>query len=121
MNIDVFKESIRTSLTKNYLCFEGRATRQEFWYFVAFCAAVSIPLVFLGYATGFVLFFVAQRLFSLFVTLPYTGVAIRRLHDIGKSGWWLLAILIPFIGLFILIYLLARPSMKGSNQYNIQR
>lgn len=121
MNFDVFKNSIKTTLTKNYLYFEGRATRQEFWYFAAFCAAVSIPLVLLGYATGFVLFFVAQKLFSLFMTLPYTGVAIRRLHDIGKSGWWCLTILVPFLGLFILIYLLAKPSMKGNNQYDIQR
>ncbi|MFP8436273.1 DUF805 domain-containing protein, partial [Pseudomonas aeruginosa] len=58
----------------------------------------------------------SPNLYSLAVLLPALGVTARRLHDINKSGWWMLIALIPIVGLY-LIYLLAKDSDAGQNQY----
>ena len=56
-------------------------------------------------------------LYSLVVLIPSIAVSIRRLHDIGKSGWWLLIAFIPCIGAFVLLYFLIQDSQQESNQY----
>lgn len=120
MNVETVWDSVKTTLTKHYMDFDGRATRQEFWYFAAVCCAVSGILCGLGYLTGIALLFVVQHIVNILTTMPYLAVSIRRMHDIGKSGWWLLTIFIPVLGLFVVMYLLAKPSMQGSNQYDVQ-
>lgn len=79
---------------KKYAVFEGRATRSEFWYFVLFNIIVSIGLG----AVNHVIFGQKNILglaYSLAVFLPSLGVSVRRLHDTGKSGWFLLVAYIP--------------------------
>lgn len=104
-NVDI-KEAIQLFF-KNYVNFNGRSTRSEYWW--AFLAYYVVYLVLngIGMATG--LAFLAL-LFSLATFIPFIAVGIRRMHDIGKSGWFLL---IPFYNL----YLLAQPSDPNPNQY----
>lgn len=89
-----FGESIRTCFSK-YATFEGRATRSEFWWFFLFTFLVSA-------ATGIVSE-TLSALFSLGVLLPSLAVGARRLHDVNKSGWFLLLWLIPVIGWIVLL------------------
>lgn len=100
---------------KNYVGFEGRARRKEYWMFILFhfiiCLVLSILewIIFLpGILTG---------LYGLAVLLPSLAVSVRRLHDTGKSGWWILISLIPVIGTIILIVYLCDSSDEGENQY----
>ena len=106
---------------KKYTEFSGRSRRKEYWYFALFNVIITIILTMLDTAlgtlnelTGYGVFNTA---YSLAVLLPSLGVSIRRLHDIGKSGWWLLIGLIPLIGAIILIVFFIKDSQPGENQY----
>jgi uncharacterized membrane protein YhaH (DUF805 family) len=88
-------ESIKTCFSK-YADFSGRASRSEYWWWFLFVVLVSA-------ATGLI----SDKLtavFSLAVLLPGIAVSVRRLHDIDKSGWFLLLNFIPVIGWVILLY-----------------
>lgn len=89
-----FGESISTCFSK-YATFEGRASRSEYWWFFLFTFLASI-------ATGMVSE-TLTGLFSLAVLLPSLAVGARRLHDVDKSGWFLLLWFVPIIGWIILI------------------
>ncbi|WP_394233475.1 DUF805 domain-containing protein [Niallia oryzisoli] len=102
---------------KNYVGFQGRATRQEYWMFILmnFIAACILSIVELvlgipGVLTG---------IYGLAVFLPSLAVLVRRLHDIGKSGWWFLISFIPFIGTIVLIVFACLESQPGENQYGL--
>jgi uncharacterized membrane protein YhaH (DUF805 family) len=98
----------------NYANFEGRARRKEYWMFALINMVISLILTFGGRAIG------AEwigSLYSLAVLVPGIAVAVRRLHDIGKSGWWLLIALIPLVGAIWLIVLLATDGTKEDNEY----
>ncbi|WP_266160814.1 DUF805 domain-containing protein [Dyella silvatica] len=99
---------------QHYADFEGRARRQEYWMFTLVNIIISVVLV--GIFSAIKLPFVAN-LYSLAVLVPSIAVGVRRMHDIGKSGWWLLIALIPLIGAIWAIVLLATEGNKGSNQY----
>ena len=57
---------------------------------------------------------------TILLFLPGLGVHIRRLHDVGKSGWWVLLQIVPLIGTLVLLYFLVKPSEKGTNKYGPQ-
>lgn len=97
---------------KNYFNFEGRAGRKEFWYAFLFNFVVTFILGLFG-KVGSIL----TCIWSLAVLLPYLGVSARRLHDINKSGWYLLLALIPIVGIIILIIWWAREGDQAQNQY----
>ena len=99
---------------KKYAVFSGRARRKEYWYFVLFNFIIGIVLSLIDIFWGFP---VLYWLYSLAVLLPYLGVSIRRLHDTGRSGWWLLIGLIPLIGAIILLIYMVSDSQEGTNQY----
>jgi uncharacterized membrane protein YhaH (DUF805 family) len=113
-----FPESIRVCLHK-YADFSGRARRSEFWYFVVWTILVSIVASVLdfildtrwGSKTGLV-----ETVAGLALILPSLAVGARRLHDISRSAWWLLLLLIPFVGALILLVLAIFDS-AGDNQY----
>lgn len=96
-----FQESIKVCFNK-YVEFEGRAKRPEFWWFVLFTVVTSLVLGAISNALS--------GIFSLAVFLPSIAVGARRLHDIGKSGWWQLLWFIPVIGWIVLIYWAAQES-----------
>ncbi|MFE1307643.1 DUF805 domain-containing protein [Streptomyces sp. NPDC058755] len=99
---------------KKYAVFSGRARRQEFWMFFLFNLIVSIVLTVVGNAIDSNILSV---IYALAVLLPYLGVAVRRLHDTGRSGWWILIALIPLVGTIILIVFLATEGKSEPNQY----
>ena len=96
---------------KKYVDFEGRAGRKEFWTFILVNLVISALLAnFLPYLGS---------LFSLAIIVPSIAVSVRRLHDVGQSGWLLLVGLIPLVGLIILIYFYVQESQAGTNEYGI--
>jgi len=102
----------------HYADFEGRARRSEYWYFTLFNIIISYGLMgmmFLGEGMYFMYF--VSVLYSLGSLIPSLAVAVRRLHDIGKSGWYFLVFLIPVAGIIWLLVLLVTNSQDGENEY----
>lgn len=104
--LDVFKFK--------YAFFTGRARRSEFWYFALFNLIVSMGL---GMVDAFLDLGFLSGLYGLVALIPSLAVGVRRLHDTGKSGWWLLVSFVPFIGWVILIYFMVQDSQPFDNQY----
>ena len=100
-----------TQVLKKYAVFEGRATRKEYWMFVLINLLVAFAI---GFITGLIggarLSGTANLLYSLAVFLPSVAVGVRRLHDSGRSGWWLL---LPLVN----VVLLCLAGESGSNEY----
>jgi uncharacterized membrane protein YhaH (DUF805 family) len=105
---------------KNYVTFTGRSRRKAYWMFVLFniIAAVLAGVIdnVLGLAgkDGYGLI---SGLYSLAVFIPGLALAIRRLHDTGRTGWWMLLGLIPLFGWIILLIFFVTNSQPGSNPY----
>lgn len=97
-------------ITKHYVDFAGRVGRQEYWMFVLFSIIIQIAL-------DIVRLDMISMLVSLGLLLPSLGLGARRLHDIGKSGWWLLLGFIPIVGWIILIVWLATKTDMSANEY----
>ena len=108
-------------LTKKYACFSGRARRQEYWLFVLFNFIAAFVVGFIGGvlagATGVGAFSYLGPIYSLAVLIPGFAVLFRRLHDIGKSGWWWLIAFIPLIGVLVLFIFCCLDSQPGDNDY----
>jgi uncharacterized membrane protein YhaH (DUF805 family) len=110
---------------KKYAVFSGRSRRAEYWWFFLINFVITIVLSILqsivtansNSSSSFNVFSCISGLYGLAVLLPGLGVGIRRMHDIGKSGWWLLISLIPLVGTIWLIVLAATDSQPGDNQY----
>lgn len=109
MNI-TFGEAI-SLFYKRYTDFDGRATRAEYWYPVLYMFIVGMILGFFG-RFGEIL----AGVFSLVNIVPSIAVSIRRMHDIGKSGWWILISLIPIIGTIWYLILCATPTKEPGYQ-----
>ena len=107
-----------TDVIRKYAVFSGRAARPEYWWFVLYNLIVALVInivvgVIAGRSTGQVV----SDLYSLAVLLPSLGVAIRRLHDTNRTGWWLLIGIIPVIGWIVLLVFLVMASDPGSNSH----
>ena len=116
-----FQDAIRVCLQRKYADFNGRARRSEFWFFVLFSAIVS--------AVGGVLDAIfglrsgsyggtgpIQGLLQLALLVPSLAVGARRLHDIGRSGWWQLIGLVPVAGWIVLLIFFVQDS-HPANQH----
>jgi len=101
---------------KQYAEFSDRACRAEFWMFALFNFIIYIALVVMGEVLGIPRQLPAN-LYSLAVLLPSIAVSVRRLHDIDRSGLWLLIVLIPVIGPIVLFIFFVLPSTPGFNRY----
>jgi uncharacterized membrane protein YhaH (DUF805 family) len=117
-----FSDAVRSVLGK-YATFEGRAARSEFWYFILFLVIVNIILNIIDTAllhtvmhTGAGDVVIIASLFSLAMLIPNLAVAVRRLHDVGHSGWWLLIGLTGIGGLVLLFWYVSR-GQEGPNEY----
>ncbi|MCH8545761.1 MAG: DUF805 domain-containing protein [Cryomorphaceae bacterium] len=108
---------------RQYIDFEGRARRKEYWMFVLINIVVAFIVSLLdnilGLADKETGTGVLSTLYALAVLLPGIAVSVRRLHDINKSGWWLLISFIPLIGIIWLLVLMATDGKPGQNQYGI--
>ncbi len=118
---------------RRYADFSGRARRKEFWGYVLFIWVAIFALMYLdavlglggsatGYAEGGSVGFnmkggLLSLLFGVATLVPSVAVSVRRLHDVGKSGWFLLAWLIPLLGWFYLLFQYLQPGAAGPNAY----
>ncbi|MCC2673656.1 MAG: hypothetical protein K0R58_603 [Ramlibacter sp.] len=104
-----FKQAVIRCLRDKYVDFNGRASRPEYWWFFLACVIVGLVFNIIGLD-------MLGLLVNLALLLPSLAVGARRLHDMGKSGWFQLVWLIPFIGWAIMIYWLVQPSAPA-NEY----
>ena len=108
-----------------YSDFKSRARRKEYWMFALVNFIISFAIVGIDNALGLSFNYtenvsgsgVFYLLYNLLILIPSLAVAVRRLHDIGKSGWMLLIGLIPLVGAIWLLILLLRNSEAGENKY----
>lgn len=106
---------------KKYAVFSGRARRKEYWYFVLVNIIIAFILGIVDNALGNV----SQRtgtgllgsIYALAIFLPGIGVAVRRLHDTGRTGWWILIAFVPFIGALVLLVFMVLEGQSGGNEY----
>lgn len=117
----VQQEAVQKVLSR-YATFMGRASRAEFWWWALAVLVLMLVLSvvdqvliapLLGVTDGQPL----ATLVSLGLLLPNLAVGARRLHDTGRSGWWLLIGLVPLVGFLVLLYFYVQPSDGGSNDY----
>ncbi len=101
--------SVKICFSK-YATFSGRAKRPEYWHWFLFVILATVITTLISN--------LLYNLFTLAVLLPNMAVVCRRLHDIGRSGWWMLIGFIPVIGWGFMIYWLVQPSQEGSNKYD---
>lgn len=106
---------------KKYAVFSGRARRKEYWFFALFNIIISLALTFIDSQTGSLDeagdIGVLGTIYGLLVFIPSIAVSVRRLHDIGRSGWWLLIAFVPLIGGIVLLIFMLLDSEPGGNQY----
>lgn len=104
-----------------YAQFNGRAGRSEFWYFALFNFVISLVLELLdsvlGLQSGLSNVGILSGLFSLAMIIPGIAVSVRRLHDTGRSGWWLLLIFAVLIGWIALLVFYCQDSQEGTNEF----
>lgn len=110
-------DAIRHGLS-NYVNFSGRTDRATFWWWVL---AVFLLMVVLSLIDNVVLgageagsVGILSAIATLGLFLPGLAISVRRLHDIGKSGWWILIGLVPIVGFFVLLYFYVQPSQSAA-------
>jgi uncharacterized membrane protein YhaH (DUF805 family) len=114
-----------------YATYSGRARRKEYWMYVLFYSLFLIIAMIVDNVAGlnFETEFMGQTvdsgygwlymLTALVHFLPSLSVVVRRLHDVGKSGWMYLIVFIPIIGIIWLLVLLTKDSQAGDNKYGV--
>ena len=110
---------------KQYADFNGRARRKEYWMFVIFNMIFAFVL---GFIDGIIGTYDAQTgygvlggLYTLAVLIPSLAVGVRRLHDVGKSGWMLLIAFIPLVGAIWLLVLFVTDGNPNENKYGVNQ
>jgi uncharacterized membrane protein YhaH (DUF805 family) len=102
------------NVVKQYVNFEGRAKREEFWMYFLFYIIIAVAI---GVVGGLIGLSFLSSLYSLALLLPSLSVGARRLHDTGRSGWWQLIGLIPLIGIIVLIVFWAQEGHPDENAF----
>ena len=108
-----FSQAVNSCFS-NYVTFSGRARRSELWYFILFLIVLQIVAVAIDYVIGVRIF---EYVVSVGTFLPALAVEVRRLHDIGRSGWWLFLSLIPLVGAIVLLVWFCRRGDAAANEY----
>jgi len=105
---------------KNYAVFSGRSRRKEYWYFVLFNAVVGLVLsgldALLGTFSSSANVGLLSGIYALAI-IPTLAVSVRRLHDIDRTGWWVLIHLVPVIGSVVLLVFAVLDSTPGENRF----
>ena len=117
-----FSQAVSSVLLNKYATFSGRARRSEYWWWYLFVTIVFVVAGILDNAIGLTYSdltigggWIATIALIVFL-IPNLAVSVRRLHDTGRSGWWLLIGLVPVIGFFVLLYFFVLDS-ENDNQY----
>ncbi len=119
-----FVNSVKSTFN-NYADFDGRANRREFWCFTFSYFLISTLLfILIEHLHGieqihsiYILITILFIVFQVAIFIPIISLSVRRLHDIGRSGWYILIILIPIVGFITLLIFYLSKSQKGSNVY----
>ena len=111
-----FEQAVRSAIQQHYCDFSGRASRSQYWWYVLFTVILSAILQAFGVFSPKVAS-VLVGIINLALFLPGLGLAVRRLHDINKSGWFILLAFIPVVGAIILIIWFCKESEMQPNQY----
>ncbi len=104
------------AVLKNYAGFSGRARRKEYWMFALISFVISLVLSIIGALIGADFL---SYIYAIAIIIPTLAVGVRRLHDTGRSGWWLLIALIPLVGGIILIVFLASEGKPETNEHGV--
>lgn len=110
-------EAWKLVVLERYAKFDGRAGRSEFWWFVLANLLVYVALLVLAQVSS--VFLILYFVYAIAVIVPSLAVAVRRLHDTNKSGWFLLLGFIPFIGFIILLVFYIQEGTPGPNDYGV--
>jgi uncharacterized membrane protein YhaH (DUF805 family) len=106
---------------RKYAVSEGRARRSEYWYFTLVNFIISFVLnvvdVVIGVHSSAAGLGILGGLYALAIFIPSLAVAVRRLHDTGRSGWWIFIGLIPVIGVIVLLIFMVTDSNSQVNAY----
>ena len=109
------------SAVEKYAVFRGRASRREYWFFFLFYFLIMVVLAFVdvlfGAFSDMAGLGLLSGLFVLGMVVPSLALGVRRLHDVGRSGWWLLAGFVPMIGSLILLVFAVKKGDAGENRY----
>lgn len=112
-----FGEAVRTVITERYTDFGGRSRRSEFWWFALFYFLLMLVISLVIGSISEKLSSMLMFLIWLGLLIPYVAVGIRRLHDIDRTGWWILIGFIPIIGFFVLLYFFVQRGTPGTNRF----
>ncbi|MBS1961191.1 MAG: DUF805 domain-containing protein [Bdellovibrionales bacterium] len=108
-------EIVRGVLRDRYADFSGRASRREYWVFVGF---YLLGMAFLkSFSRGIPALAFAQMVFFLAFLVPLFALAVRRLHDIDRPGWWMLVAAVPVLGTFAFLFMLCAEGSRGRNRF----
>lgn len=105
---------------KKYAVFSGRSRRKEYWFFVLFYVLISIVLGIIDTVIGTTTakgFGILGAIYALILLIPSVAVTVRRLHDTGRTGWWVLIGFVPVIGWLVLLVFMFLDSEPGVNKY----
>jgi uncharacterized membrane protein YhaH (DUF805 family) len=102
-------------IKNKYATFSGRARRKEYWMFFLINILIAIALAIVEAILG--LPGILGGLYALALLIPGIAVTVRRLHDTGRTGWWILIALVPVIGFIILLVFMVLDSQPGDNAY----
>lgn len=109
-----------TKCLKQYADFSGRARRKEYWMFTLFNVLIQLVLCMIDAAMGSMGssgYGILSGIYSLAILIPGIAVCVRRLHDVGRSGWFYLLILIPLAGAIILLVWFCTEGQRMSNKW----
>lgn len=112
-----FTEAIKMALQQNYCNFSGRSSRSEYWWYSLFTFILGFIIAIFAGILGENAGNALTGIVYLALLLPGLGLTVRRLHDINKSGWWILINLIPLVGWIIMLIWLCKDSDPTDNQY----
>lgn len=111
-----FGQAVQRALVANYCNFNGRSSRSEYWWYTLFAFILNFVVTLLLHSSPNALN-VVSSIIGLALLLPGLGLSVRRLHDIGRSGWWVLINLVPIVGWIIFIVWMCQASQPTPNMY----
>ena len=113
--IEGFNKCFVEYLKNEYVIFDGRVSRCRFWMFAIYSILISVALSLIAFILPFLCFL--PKLYLLAILVPSVGLGVRRLHDIGLSGWWFLVSLVPYLGFVAVVFLFAISGDNKANDY----
>lgn len=108
-----FIDAIKAGFS-GYFDFRGRSSRSEYWWFLLFVMVVNLVVSILDTTNGLIVILV-----YLGLLIPMLSVQVRRLHDINRSGWWILIAFVPLVGAILLLVWHCSKGTQGDNRFGI--